>query len=137
LAMPPPDPTRPAEDAPFRILVIVSRPLDQSELPEIDDQWALYSDLSAVKTRAQLDFLRPPTIEQLRAEILGGYDVVHFDGHCAFGLRCPSCSSLNPPESRNVADAPHPWKMRRQGATSPSSVTTGPKTLSRPRIWRG
>ena len=100
MATPPPDPTQPAEDAPFRILVIVSRPLDQSELPDIADQWALYSGLSAVKTPARLDFLRPPTIEQLRTEILGGYDVVHFDGHGAFGLLCPSCSGLNPQESR-------------------------------------
>ncbi len=100
MAMPPPDPTQPAEDAPFRILVIVSRPLDQSELPEIADQWALYSGLSAVETHAHLDFLRPPTIEQLQTKILGRYEVVHFDGHGAFGLRCPSCSGLNPPESR-------------------------------------
>jgi hypothetical protein len=100
LATPPLDPTRPAEDAPFRILVIVSRPLDQKKLPEIADQWALYSGLSSVKTPAHLDFLRPPTIEQLRTEILSGYDIVHFDGHGAFGLRCPNCSGLNPPESR-------------------------------------
>ncbi|WP_394356926.1 tetratricopeptide repeat protein [Candidatus Methanocrinis natronophilus] len=52
-----------------------------------------------MKTPAKLDFLRPPTIEHLRTEILGGYDVVHFDGHGSFGRRCPNCSGLNPPES--------------------------------------
>ncbi|MDF0593777.1 tetratricopeptide repeat protein [Methanotrichaceae archaeon M04Ac] len=100
MATPPPPAQPSTEELPFRVLVIISRPLDESELPNIADQWALYSGLSAVKTPARLDFLRPPTIEQLRTEILGGYDVVHFDGHGSFGRRCPSCSGLNPPEGK-------------------------------------
>jgi len=99
LATPPPPDQPSTEEPPFRVLVIISRPLDESELPNIADQWALYSGLSAVKTPARLDFLRPPTIEELRTKILDRYDVVHFDGHGSFGRRCPSCSGLNPPES--------------------------------------
>ncbi|HII06516.1 MAG TPA: CHAT domain-containing protein, partial [Methanotrichaceae archaeon] len=95
-----PDPSLSMEDAAFRVLVIVSRPLDLNELPIIADQWALHSGLSTVKTPAHLAFLRPPTIEHLRTEILGGYDIVHFDGHGSFALSCPNCAYLNDPDSR-------------------------------------
>lgn len=84
----------------FRILVIVARPLDQADLPDIADQWALLDGLATVKTPAYLHFLRPPTIERLRTEVLNGYDIIHFDGHGAFALACPNCSSLNVPGSR-------------------------------------
>jgi len=100
LATPPPPAQPGTEEPPFRVLVIISRPLDLNELANIADQWALYRGLSAVKTPARLEFLRPPTIEELRTKILDRYDVVHFDGHGAFGRRCPSCSGLNPPESK-------------------------------------
>jgi hypothetical protein len=44
--------------------------------------------------------LRPPTVEGLRSEILSGYDIVHFDGHGALGLRCPNCGGLNSEEQK-------------------------------------
>ncbi len=35
------------EDAAFRVLVIVARPLDVSDLPDVADQWALQRGLAA------------------------------------------------------------------------------------------
>jgi hypothetical protein len=84
----------------LRILVIVSRPLDLPDLPNLADQWALQSGLRRVQAPAYLRMLRPPTVEGLRAEILNGYDIVHFDGHGDFGLRCPNCGGLNSPEQK-------------------------------------
>jgi predicted ATPase len=81
----------------FRVLVIVSRPLDLQDLPNIADQWSLLGGLRRVKAPAFLKILRPPTVEGLRAEILSGYDIVHFDGHGSFGVRCPNCGGLNSP----------------------------------------
>ncbi|MFB3765011.1 MAG: tetratricopeptide repeat protein [Methanotrichaceae archaeon] len=89
-----------ATEPAFRILVIVARPLDQPDLPGIADQWALLNGLATVKTPAYIHILRPPTIERLRTEVLNGYDIIHFDGHGAFALACPNCSSLNVPGSR-------------------------------------
>lgn len=89
-------PTQPA----FKVLVIVSRPLDQNELPAIADQWALVNGLATVKAPVYLHILRPPTIERLRNEILNGYEIIHFDGHGSFALKCPSCLALNAPGSR-------------------------------------
>ncbi|HUS75109.1 MAG TPA: CHAT domain-containing protein [Methanothrix sp.] len=79
----------------FRILVIVSRPLDLPDLPNLADQWALQGGLRRVQAPAYLKMLRPPTVEGFRSEILNGYDIVHFDGHGDFGLRCPNCGGLN------------------------------------------
>ncbi|RQW79923.1 MAG: CHAT domain-containing protein, partial [Methanothrix sp.] len=79
----------------FRILVIVSRPLDLPDLPNIADQWALLDGLRRVNAPAFLKILRPPTVEGFRSEILSGYDIVHFDGHGSFGIRCPNCGGLN------------------------------------------
>jgi len=55
------DSSPPAQPA-FRVLVVVSRPLDQKELPTIADQWALVNGLSTVKAPAYLHILvRPPS----------------------------------------------------------------------------
>jgi len=94
-----PDQSQPPNAA-FRVLVVVSRPLDLDELPTIADQWALINGLTAVKAPVEIKFLRPPTIEGLRSEILSGYDVLHFDGHGAFAIACPNCNALNTPGSR-------------------------------------
>jgi len=75
----------------FRALVIVSRPLDVSELPTIADQWELVRGLAGVEAPVRVKVLRPPTIEGLRTELLNPYDVVHFDGHGDFGRVCASC----------------------------------------------
>jgi predicted ATPase len=66
--------------------------------------WALVNGLATVKTPAYLHILRPPTIELLRNEILSGYDILHFDGHGAFALRCPSCLSLFAEGSRKCGN---------------------------------
>jgi len=87
----------------LRILVIVSRPLDLPDLPNLADQWALQSGLRRVQAPAYLKMLRPPTVEGLRTEILNGYDIVHFDGHGAFGRRCPNCGALNGPEQKQCS----------------------------------
>lgn len=86
----------PSPNPAFRVLVVVSRPLDLDELPIIADQWALLNGLATVKAPVEIKVLRPPTIETLRAEILSGYDILHFDGHGAFVIACPSCRALNP-----------------------------------------
>ena len=91
----------PSPDPAFRVLVVVSRPLDQKELPSIADQWALINGLAAVKAPVEIKVLRPPTIEGLRTEVLSSYyDVLHFDGHGAFAIACPNCRALNAPDSR-------------------------------------
>jgi predicted ATPase len=93
-----------SQEAAFRVLVVVSRPLDQKELPTIADQWALVNGLATVKTPAYLHILRPPTIERLRNEILNGYEILHFDGHGSFAVRCPNCMELNPTDSRKCGN---------------------------------
>lgn len=92
--------TEDAASKTLRILVIVSRPLDLPDLPNLADQWALQSGLYRVQAPAYLKMLRPPTVEGLRTEILNGYDIVHFDGHGAFGRRCPNCGALNEPQQK-------------------------------------
>jgi tetratricopeptide (TPR) repeat protein len=84
----------------FRILVIVSRPLDLPDLPNLADQWALQDGLRRVQAPAFLKMLRPPTVEGLRSEILSGYDIIHFDGHGALGRRCPNCGALHSPQEK-------------------------------------
>ncbi len=71
-------------DAAFRVLVIISRPLDVSELPVIADQWQLIRGLAQVDAPAYIKILTPPTIESLRSELHNRYDVIHFDGHGSF-----------------------------------------------------
>ncbi|MDD2755895.1 MAG: tetratricopeptide repeat protein [Methanothrix sp.] len=84
----------------FHILVILSRPLDLPDLPNLADQWALQAGLRRVQAPAFLKMLRPPTVEGLRSEILSGYDIVHFDGHGALGRRCPNCGALHLPQEK-------------------------------------
>jgi hypothetical protein len=93
-----PDPS-PSPNPAFRVLVVVSRPLDLDELPTIADQWALLNGLATVKAPVEIRVLRPPTINTLREEILSGYDILHFDGHGTFAVACPNCSGLNSPGS--------------------------------------
>ncbi|MCX6678546.1 MAG: tetratricopeptide repeat protein [Methanothrix sp.] len=84
----------------FRVLVIVSRPLDLPDLPNLADQWALQNGLRRVQAPAFLKMLRPPAVEGFRTEILNGYDIVHFDGHGALGRRCPNCGALHSPQEK-------------------------------------
>ncbi|HEX9334029.1 MAG TPA: hypothetical protein VF896_19205, partial [Anaerolineales bacterium] len=66
---------------PLRVLTIVARPLNANELPEIADAWSLADGLLAVEAPVEIRFLRPPTVEQLQADIDAGWDILHFDGH--------------------------------------------------------
>ncbi len=84
----------------FRILVILSRPLNLPDLPNLADQWALQGGLRRVQAPVFLKMLRPPTVEGLREEILSGYEIVHFDGHAALGRRCPNCGALHLPQEK-------------------------------------
>jgi len=68
-------------DAPLRVLTVAARPLNASELPEIADAWALTDGLMSVDAPVEAHFIRPPTVKQLEAEIDGGCDILHFDGH--------------------------------------------------------
>ena len=120
----------------FRILVIVSRPLDLPDLPNLADQWALQGGLRRVQAPAYLKMLRPPTVEGLRSEILNGYDIVHFDGHGAFGRRCPNCGASMRHSRRSAAAAMLCLRTKRQKATSPSSGRTASWTPWRRRSWR-
>ena len=95
----------------FLVLVIVSRPLDLQDLPNIADQWSLLGGLRRVNAPAYLKILRPPTVEGLRAEILSGYDIVHFDGHGSFGVRCPNCGGLNLPEQKECSRCDCPQEL--------------------------
>jgi hypothetical protein len=72
---------RAAGEGTFRVLTVVARALDEHELPDIADAWALADGLAAVEVPAEVRFARPPTIEQVRAEIEAGWDILHFDGH--------------------------------------------------------
>ncbi len=122
------------QDAPspqgFRVLVIVSRPLDLLDLPNLADQWALQGGLRRVQALAYLKMLRPPTVESLRSEILNGYDIVHFDGHGDFGLRCPNCGGLQFATAERVRAAATLFlRTRWRRATSPSSERTANWTL--------
>src|SRR5512139_3027309 len=88
---------QPVEPAPvFRLLVIVSRPLDVNELPAIADQWRLVQGLQAVNAPVLVKVLRPPTLDGLRTELLAGYDVIHFDGHGDYGHLCSKCGRYVP-----------------------------------------
>jgi tetratricopeptide (TPR) repeat protein len=94
-------PTPPAEAEPaFRDLVVVARPLDVAELPDIADQFELVRGLTEVEAPARLDILRPPTIEALRTALQRPPDLFHFDGHGVFGRPCPNekCRRLVPEE---------------------------------------
>jgi tetratricopeptide (TPR) repeat protein len=94
-------PMPPAEVEPtFRALVVVARPLDVAELPDIADQFELVRGLSEVEAPARLDILRPPTIEALRTALQRPPDLFHFDGHGVFGRPCPNeeCGALVPEE---------------------------------------
>ncbi len=65
----------------FRVLTIVARALDVSELPDIADAWSLAEGLRAVNAPVEIAFLRPPTRERLELVLDNGWDVLHFDGH--------------------------------------------------------
>jgi len=84
------------EEPAFRVLTVVSRPLDQSALPEIGDAWSLADELARVQAPIELAFVRPPAVEALRRRMADDWDVVHFDGHGIWAWRCEMCEALVP-----------------------------------------
>ena len=119
----------------FRVLVIISRPLDLQDLPNVADQWALLDGLRRVNAPAYLKILRPPTVEGFRAEILGGYDIVHFDGHGGYGVRCINCGWLNSKEVEECSRCDHILRIMRRKAIFSSRRKTESSTLCLRRSW--
>ena len=72
---------------PFRILVIISRPLDVTPLDTLAERNAILKGLKTLEESEDLivDFLWPPTHEKL-VETLStdSYHAIHFDGHGVF-----------------------------------------------------
>lgn len=91
-------------DAVFRILVVVSRPLDLSDLPTIADQKTLLDSLRRIKVPVFIKILRPPTVSEFQQELMKSYDIVHFDGHGGIGIRCLNCDFLNNLDSTECKD---------------------------------
>lgn len=79
-------PRQPASSTPIRILLVISRPRRNLDVPFRSVASRLIKNLSE-RDDFQLDVLRPPTFEQLgrvlrKAKAAGKpYHVVHFDGH--------------------------------------------------------
>lgn len=69
----------------FRILVIVSRPLDVQELPELTDSWSIANGLTQVEAPVYIRLLKPATLEELAVALAQHWDVIHFDGHAEKG----------------------------------------------------
>ena len=65
----------------FRILVIVSRPLDVDDLPELADSWAISYGLTEVGAPVHVLMLTPPTLEEFGNALARPWDIIHFDGH--------------------------------------------------------
>jgi hypothetical protein len=87
----PPVARRPPEH--LSVLVITARPITLKDLP--------YRDLESIESQAQVGRLSvmtldPPTREALRNYLRenGVPQIVHFDGHGAFGRRCWACGDV-------------------------------------------
>jgi tetratricopeptide (TPR) repeat protein len=77
-----PDTTlQPEHSTTLKVLVIVSRPLNDSELLDIADSLILVEAFSQIEASALIHFLQPPTVESLRIALGAHWDVIHFDGH--------------------------------------------------------
>jgi hypothetical protein len=78
----------------FRVLVIVSRPLNADYLPEMADSWAISYGLSQVEAPVYVRLLKPPTIEELANALAEDWDVIHFGGHAEWRRSRPSMHPL-------------------------------------------
>ncbi|MHC4717074.1 MAG: CHAT domain-containing protein [Planctomycetota bacterium] len=78
-----------ADSKTLRVLMVIARP---ERTADVDYQMIarpMLKRLALVSGRVELDVLRPPTVEALRAKLGGagkdgGYDILHFDGHGVF-----------------------------------------------------
>ena len=76
-----------AADEPFRILLIIARPLGDKDIPLGTVSRPMLDALRPLRTRVQLEVLRPPTFDALVKRLEdspGFYHLVHFDGHGVF-----------------------------------------------------
>ena len=76
-----------SHDEPFRILLIIARPLGEKDIPLGTVSRPMLEALRPLRPRVQLEVLRPPTFEALVKRLEdnpGFYHLVHFDGHGVF-----------------------------------------------------
>lgn len=83
-----PSATTETDDRPIRILLIISRPRGEDDVPfRSVASRVVHSLNTAARVRAKIDVLRPPTFDALEEVLTAAaergtpYDVVHFDGH--------------------------------------------------------
>jgi tetratricopeptide (TPR) repeat protein len=74
-------------DEPFRILLIIARPLGDKDIPLGTVSRPMLEALRPLRPQVQLEVLRPPTFQALVKRLEdspGFYHLVHFDGHGVF-----------------------------------------------------
>jgi hypothetical protein len=72
---------------PFRILLVISRPYGERDIPFRTIARPMLEALRQLWPRIQIEILRPPTFDALVNRLntkRGYYDLVHFDGHGVF-----------------------------------------------------
>ena len=80
-------PLKISQHEPFRILLVIARPLGKKDIPLGTVSRPILDALRPLRARVQLEVLRPPTFEALvkrLADRPGFYHLVHFDGHGVF-----------------------------------------------------
>lgn len=81
------NPKSPYPDDQFRILLVISRPNGEGDIPYGTISRPLIKALRPLGSRIKLEVLRPPTFEALVEKLNekpGYYNLVHFDGHGSF-----------------------------------------------------
>ncbi|MDQ1254276.1 MAG: hypothetical protein QG646_3507, partial [Euryarchaeota archaeon] len=76
-----------SDDHLFRILLVISRPGGEEDIPYGTVSCPLIEALRPLRSRIKLEVLRPPTFEALVEKLNekpGYYNLVHFDGHGSF-----------------------------------------------------
>ncbi|WP_143204108.1 CHAT domain-containing protein, partial [Streptomyces kebangsaanensis] len=96
-------------DRDLRVLMVISRPLGAGDVGYQMIARPLLRRLEAVRGQVELTVLRPPTLERLdevlqeAREAGKPFQIVHFDGHGAFG------------EVPGAGPAPEPWTFQGPG----------------------
>ncbi len=75
------------QDEPFRILLIIARPMGEKDIPLGTVSRPMLEALRPLRPRVSLEVLRPPTFQALVKRLEdnpGFYHLVHFDGHGVF-----------------------------------------------------
>lgn len=74
-------------DEPFRILLVISRPFGEPDVPLGTVARPMLQALRPLRPQVHLEVLRPPTFDELVRRLSqrrGYYHLVHFDGHGVF-----------------------------------------------------